>query len=383
MNSQDDKNENSTTVDAGRRKLLQVVSASALVSAIPAVVAAESPRADKKTDRPLRWGIVGTGGIANHMASMIKLAARAELAAVASRKIETAKQFANKHGISGAFGSWSEMLSSNTVDAIYVATPTSVREEICLLAAANGKHVLGEKPFANLPSLRRITSACRKHGVGFMDGTHFVHHPRTAQIKTTMREKIGWPWSIDSAFQFGLTDADNIRMDPNLEPYGAIGDAGWYNMRAAVEYTAPGVKVIGVDAYVRRDKKSKAVITGSGVIAFSDGSTNTWNCGFDAGAANMDLRLSGAGGQFSIDDFVFNPGDGPAEYVYRKGGFGDDGKSERITVPSAKPPAALMFEDFAAMVGDPGLFEASVAVSERTQEWLDAIWTKAMQNERR
>jgi predicted dehydrogenase len=380
MNSQ---NDNPTTVDAGRRKLLEVVGVGAVVSAISPVFAAASSGVDKQTDRPLRWGIVGTGGIANHMASMIKLAARAELAAVASRKIETARQFANKHGIPGAFGSWSEMLSSNTVDAVYVATPTSVREEVCVLAAANGKHVLGEKPFANLPSLRRITSACRKHGVGFMDGTHFVHHPRTAKIKATMRETIGSPWSIDSAFQFGLTDADNIRMDPKLEPYGAIGDAGWYNMRAAVEYTAPGVKVIGVETYVRRDKRTNAVITGSGVIAFSDGSTNTWNCGFEAGALNMDLRLSGAGGQFSLDDFVIGPGKGPAEYVYRKGGLGDGGTSERISVPSAKPAAALMFENFAAMVGNSDRFEASVAASERTQEWLDAIWTKAMQNERR
>jgi predicted dehydrogenase len=269
------------------------------------------------------------------------------------------------------------MISSNTVDAIYVATPTAVREEVCLLAAANGKHVLGEKPFANLPSLRRITSACRKSGVGFMDGTHFVHHPRTAQIKTTMREKIGWPWSIDSAFQFGPMDADNIRMDSKLEPYGAIGDAGWYNMRAAVEYTAPGVKIAGVGAYVRRDKKTNAVISGSGVISFSDGSTNTWNCGFEAGAFNMDLRLSGTGGQFSLSDFVLNQGGGPAEYVYRKGET-----SERIAVPSAKPPAALMFENFAAMVGNADLFESSVAASEKTQEWLDAIWTKAIQNGR-
>jgi predicted dehydrogenase len=370
------------TVDAVRRKLLEVVGAAAVVSAISPALAAESSGADTQTGRPLRWGIVGTGSIANHMARMMKLAARAELAAVASRKIETARQFAAKHGIPGAFGSWAEMLSSNTVDAIYVATPTAAREEVCLLAAANGKHVLGEKPFANLPSLRRITSACRNSGVGFMDGTHFVHHPRTAQIKATLREKIGPLRSIDSAFQFGLPAADNIRMDPALEPYGAIGDAGWYNMRAAVEYTAPGVNVIGVDTYVHRDQKSKAVISGSGVIAFSDGSTNTWNCGFEAGALNMDLRLSGTGGQFSLDDFVLNQGEGPAEYEFRKGGFGAGGTLERLTVASAKPPAALMFENFAAMVGDSKLFEASVAASERTQEWLDAIWNKAMKNER-
>jgi predicted dehydrogenase len=378
MNSRHD---DSTPADAGRRKLLEAVGAGAVASAISPVFAAEPSGADKQNDRPLRWGIVGTGSIANHMARMIKLTARAELAAVASRKIETARQFAAKHAIPAAFGSWAEMLSSNTVDAIYVATPTAVREEVCLLAAANGKHVLGEKPFASLPSLRRITSACRKNGVRFMDGTHFVHHPRTAQIKATLREKIGPLWSIDSAFQFGLPAADNIRMDPALEPYGAIGDAGWYNMRAAVEYTAPGVTVAGLETFVRRDKKSRAVTSGSGVIAFSDGSTNTWNCGFEAGALNMDLRLSGPSGQFSLDDFVLNQGSGPAEYVYRKGGFGEGGTLERLKVASAKPPAALMFENFAVMVGDARRFEASVAASEKTQEWLDAIWNKAMKNE--
>ena len=366
------QNEDSTNVDAGRRKILEAVGACAVASAISPAFA---------ESRPLRWGIVGTGSIANGMASTMKRAARTELVAVASRKLESAREFATKHGIPGAFGSWVEMLTSNTVDAVYIATPTSVREEVCLSAAAHGKHVLGEKPFANLPSLRRITAACRKNGVGFMDGTHFVHHPRTAQIKATLHEMIGSPWTIDSTFQFRITDADNIRMDPNLEPYGAIGDAGWYNMRAAVEYTAPGVKIIGVDAYVRRDQKTKAVITGSGVIAFSDGSTNTWNCGFESAVGNMDLRLSGPRGQFSLRDFVVSQGD-PAEYEYRKSGFGPSAPSERLQVPSPKPAAVLMFENFAAMVGNSELFEASVAASEKTQEWLDAVWTKAMKNER-
>src|SRR5689334_8219701 len=190
------QNDDSTMVDAGRRKILGAAGACAVASAFSPAFAA---------DKPLRWGIVGTGSIANGMASVMKVAERTELVAVASRKIETAREFANKHGISGAFGSWAEMLASNTIDAVYVATPTSVREEVCLAAAASGKHVLGEKPFANLPSLRRITSACRKHGVGFMDGTHFVHHPRTAQTKSTLREKLRSPSEIDSTFQFALT----------------------------------------------------------------------------------------------------------------------------------------------------------------------------------
>ena len=95
----------SDQIDAGRRKLLQAVGAGAVVSKVSSAIAAESPGVGKQTDRPLRWGIVGTGGIANSMASMIKLAARAELAAVASRKLDTAKQFASKHAIPNAFGS--------------------------------------------------------------------------------------------------------------------------------------------------------------------------------------------------------------------------------------------------------------------------------------
>jgi predicted dehydrogenase len=379
MNSKNNTHGGSTSVDAGRRKILRAMGTCAVASAISPVFAAESG-AGKPAVRALRWGIVGTGGIANGMANMIKRADNAELAAVASRKIETAKEFANKHGVAMAFGSWAEMISSDTIDAVYVATPTAVREEVSLMAASKGKHVLGEKPFANLASLRRITAACRKNGVGFMDGTHFVHHPRTAQIKATLREKIGSPWTIDSTFQFLLTDADNIRLDPDLEPYGAIGDAGWYNMRAAVEYTAPGVKLIGVDAYVRRDEAKQAVVSGSGVMAYSDGSTHTWNCGFESGAANMELRLAGPSGQLNLPDFVITQGD--AEYEFRKGGFGPGATIERLKVPSAKPGAALMFENFAAMVGNSDLFEASVTASERTQEWLDAAWNAALKNER-
>jgi hypothetical protein len=40
-----------------------------------------------------------------------------------------------------------------------------------------------------------------------------------------------------------------------------------------------------------------------------------------------------------------------------------------------------MFEDFAAMVGNPTLFEASVRASERTQALLDAAWNSGLQNE--
>ena len=329
----------------------------------------------------LRWGIVGTGGIANSMGRMMKLAPNAELIAVSSRRMESAEAFAKTHCAGRAFDSWAEMCAWDGVDAIYIATPTSVREEIGVTAANNGKHVLGEKPFASLPSVQRIAGACRDNGVGFMDGTHFVHHPRTPHIRETMGDRGGWPWSLDSAFQFNLTDRGNIRFNPDLEPMGAIGDAGWYNMRAAVEYLAPDIEIASVDAYLRRDEKTGAAISGSGVIRFDDGSTTTWNCGFDSGAVVMDLRLTGTNGVVGLDDFLSQDRDGSASYTLRAGGWGPNAMSETITVPSGLPGAALMFEDFARMVHDKDWQARSILATERTQRWLDAIWESALSNE--
>ncbi|MDJ0812169.1 MAG: Gfo/Idh/MocA family oxidoreductase [Woeseiaceae bacterium] len=331
--------------------------------------------------KTLRWGVVGTGGIANSMARMIKMADGAELAAVSSRRMETAREYAEAHGVPNAFDSWEEMCASDAVDAIYVATPTSVREKICLAAANNGKHVLGEKPFASLPSVKRITAACRDNNVAFMDGTHFVHHPRTHDIKANREARLGFVWSVASAFQFNLTDRGNIRFNTELEPMGAIGDAGWYNMRAAVEYLPPDVVLDTVSSHLRRDAETGAAISGTGVLDFTDGSSSTWNCGFDSGAVVMDLRITGTDGVINIDDFLSQNQDGSADFLYRKGGWGR-GTREDITIPSAKPGAALMFEDMAAAAADPALRGQWMTATERTQALLDAAWLGALDSEK-
>lgn len=379
MGSEKDNQITPGSIDEERRKMLKVAGAGVIAATFSSVSIAGAELPGGKSTETLRWGIVGTGSIANSMAPMIQLAEHAEIGAVSSRKMSSAEEFAGKHGISRAFDSWSDMCEWDGVDAIYVATPTSVREEICIAAANNGKHVLGEKPFANLASVKRIVAACRANGVGFMDGTHFVHHPRTRHIKSVTDESVGWPWSIASAFQFNLKDRGNIRYNTRLEPYGAIGDAGWYNMKAAVEYSAPGVKIKSVEAFLRRDTETGAAISGSGVIVFNDGSTTTFNCGFDSGAGIMDLRITGEKGVIKLDDFLsVRPADKPASYEYRSGW----GASKMVELPPSKKGAALMFEDFSAMVGNPELMEASIRSTQRTQEWLDAFWNSALKNEK-
>jgi len=380
MSARTDSRIEPTAINADRRRFLGAAGAGALAATLGSTLAGAGGPAEASSVKSLRWGVVGTGGIANRMAPMIQHAAHAELAAVSSRKMETAKQYADRYGISRAFDSWADMLAFDGVDAIYVATPTSVKEEICVAAARHGKHVLGDKPFANLPSLQRITAACRDNGVGFMDATHFVHSPRTAHIRSRIAEQVGWPWSVASAFQFALSDPDNIRLNPTLEPYGAIGDAGWYNMRVALEYLPEDVEIASAYAVLRRGGPHNAAVSGGGIILLNDGSTTTWNCGFESGAGIMDLRISGAKGVIKLDDFLTQrPTDRPADYEYRQN-WND---SRFIEVPFDKPEAALMFEDFAAMVADEAWISRSIRASERTQQWLDAVWESALENEQR
>lgn len=370
--------QNPVPVDASRRRLIGAAGAGALAMTFSGLLSGSGGGSAGSAARTLRWGVVGTGGIANSMAPMIKQADHAELAAVSSRRMETAREYADAHDVPNAFDAWADMVASDSVDAIYVATPTAVKEEICIAAARNGKHVLGEKPLADLASLRRITTACREHGVGFMDATHFVHSPRTAEIKAHLPERVGWPWSVASAFQFSLTDPNNIRMNPDLEPYGAIGDAGWYTMRTAVEFLAPGVRLVSANAYMRRGGPKRAAVSGSGVLVFDDASTLTWNCGFQSGAGIMDLRISGENGVVKLDDFLTRrPTDRTADYEYRQ--HWND--SRYIEVPQDKHEAALMYQDFAEMVQSEAWKDASMLASERTQEFLDAAWRSALDNE--
>jgi predicted dehydrogenase len=368
--------DDSPTEALTRRTFLGLAAAGALAAEFDASRLAFGEGVEGQEVRALRWGVVGTGSIANSMAGVIQRAENAELSAVSSRRMETAREYADRHGVARAFDSWAQMVASDAVDAIYVATPTSAREEICIAAASSGKHVLGEKPFASLPSVRRIVGTCLENDVAFMDGTHFPHNPRTDDIKTRREELVGMTRSVGSVFQFSLTDRSNIRYNRELEPMGAIGDAGWYNMRAAVEYLPAGAELEGLSAFLRRDAETGAAIGASGVLQFTGGATSTFTCGFDSGAAVMDVLITGTSGVIYIDDFVTPNADDSADFRLHRGRG-----PETVNVPSTKPEAVLMFEAMAAAAADPTLRRRWMNATERTQALLDAVWRVAVENE--
>jgi predicted dehydrogenase len=333
---------------------------------------------------PLRLGIIGTGFIADVIAHALRSTAGVTLNAVASRRVETAAAFALRHGSVSVFESWESLLKSETVDAVYVATPTSVRESICLAAAAQGLAVLAEKPFLNSESLQKITQACSQAGVGFLDGTHFTHHPRTQAVREALSQKTGPLQGLRTSFFFPALDRNNIRLQPDKEPTGAIGDMAWYSMRAVVEYSGSDASVAECRSWAQRDALTGGWIRGAGFLRLNDGFTATWDAGYTVGACLMDLDLMGSQGVISMDDFVLDWDGGfgkpdPTRLVGFTHRFGMANPSTwvRTETPSPQPQAHRMLEAFARLARNPLGPEMALSLrrSLRTQELVDAVVT--------
>ncbi|ODT76172.1 MAG: oxidoreductase [Pelagibacterium sp. SCN 64-44] len=96
----------------------------------------------------LRWGILGTGWIAEKFVQSVTAHTRQVIAAVGSRSQDGADAFAARWQVPAAYGSYEALVTAGDIDVIYVATPHNLHHTHALLALAAGKPVLVEKPAA-------------------------------------------------------------------------------------------------------------------------------------------------------------------------------------------------------------------------------------------
>jgi predicted dehydrogenase len=131
------------------------------------------------SDGPVRWGILGTGGIAHTFATDLRLTDSGVVAAVGSRSQESADRFADEYGIEARHPSYASLVADPDVDVIYVATPHPSHRENAILALRAGKPVLVEKPFAmNAAEAAAIVGVAREENLFAMEAmwTRFLPH---------------------------------------------------------------------------------------------------------------------------------------------------------------------------------------------------------------
>lgn len=94
----------------------------------------------------LKWGILGSGWIAEQFITSARAHTKQIFHAVGSRSKAKAGAFAAKWDIPVSHSSYEALVSDSDIDVIYVATPHNMHFEHVKLALKAGKHVLVEKP---------------------------------------------------------------------------------------------------------------------------------------------------------------------------------------------------------------------------------------------
>jgi len=266
----------------------------------------------------LRWGILGTAGIARKNWRAIRDSGNSIVTAVASRDAARSLKFIEEcqreHPAETSpivLGRYEDLINSPNVDAVYLPLPTGLRKAWVLRAAAAGKHVLCEKPCGlSGADVREMTEACRRNKVQFMDGVMFMHNPRLARLREILDagQNLGQIKRIMSVFSFAsagnFLDA-NIRVNSELEPTGCLGDLGWYCLRFALwamNWQMPR-EVTGRILSQRGSQQSQAPTDFSGELIFNDDTSAGFYCSFLAEHQNW-VQVGGAKGYLRVADFV-------------------------------------------------------------------------------
>lgn len=247
----------------------------------------------------LRWGVIGSGGIARRrtIPEGIARAANACLTAVYDIDAEVNRQVAEQYS-ARACGSVEELLDAD-VDAVYIATPVDCHRGQTLQAAQAGKHVLCEKPLGlSVSEAEEMVEACRRAGVqlgvGLMMRFHAQHRAalewaRSGRLGTLVfgRGQLScWYPPIPGAW----------RQDPSRGGGGSLIDMGSHVVDLLEMFFGPASAVAcfvrnAVHDYPSEDSATVMLRFASGAL----GTVDAFYCIPDRSSANV-LEIYGSRG---------------------------------------------------------------------------------------
>lgn len=178
----------------------------------------------------LRFGILSTAKIGRELVvPAIQDAENCVVTAVASRDLAKARAMADRFSVPHAFGSYEEILASDTIDAVYIPLPTSQHVEWSIKAADAGKHVLCEKPISlHASQIETLIAARDRNKVVVSEAYMVTYSPVWRKVRALLAEgAIGRLRHVQGAFTYFNRDTANMRNIPELGG-GGLPDIGVY-----------------------------------------------------------------------------------------------------------------------------------------------------------
>lgn len=180
----------------------------------------------------MKWGIIGTGRIANKFAStLVYLKKEGEkFVAVASRDIDKAEAFKEKYDGEKAYGSYDAIYLDRDIDALYIGTPNNLHYSEIKEALLNGKHVLCEKPMTLRPEETiELYNISKEKGLFLMEAYWVYFLPGALALKEEYK-KIGEIREISLTYGFYSEGKRRERKFLSSLGGGALLDIGIYNL---------------------------------------------------------------------------------------------------------------------------------------------------------
>jgi xylose dehydrogenase (NAD/NADP) len=183
-------------------------------------------------ERPVRWGLLGTGHITRKLLAGAAATSTADVVAVGSRDGDRATAFAATNDIARAHDSYEALLADPEVDAVYISLPNSLHHPWTMHALAAGKHVLCEKPYSRRASeVDEAFDAADAAGLVLSEAFMWRHHPQVGVLRSIVSE-LGPLDLIRATFSFVLDDAADVRLRADLDG-GSLMDVGCYCISGA------------------------------------------------------------------------------------------------------------------------------------------------------
>ena len=163
------------------------------------------PNAVVVTNRKVRYAVVGIGWIAQTaFLPGVEHTGNSEVVAFVSGHEDKAAKVGEKYGVKAlySYDEFDTLLSSGTIDAVYLATPNWDHVDLAVRTLEAGIHLLLEKPMAtSVEDCERIIAAADRSGAKLMIAYRMHHEPAMLKAFETARSgKLGHLRYFNSSF---------------------------------------------------------------------------------------------------------------------------------------------------------------------------------------
>lgn len=255
------------------------------------------------SDGRLRWGILGTGFIADlQVRDLVDNGFAVQ--AVGSRSLETSQAFASRFGIPTAHGSYEDLAADQDVDVVYVATPHVFHHENALLALNAGKHVLVEKAFTiNARQAQEIVDLAAGKGLVALEAMWTRFLPHMARLREIVAGgTLGEVRKVVASHNQDLPKDPAHRLNDPALGGGALLDLGVYPVSFSFDVFGAPQRILASAAMTATgvDRQTAAI------FEYADGQQALMDCALDT-AGNNRAAIIGTGGWVEIESVWYNP----------------------------------------------------------------------------